>query len=422
MQSITDLRWDDREVSALSDAVLPLIRSRSDLHRWHLANQHGEVMHAGVDLLEAAATTDPAETFAVTQRAIASAMKLIMRADDSSGIIGDACQRLLDLHAHTAQPARAPVAKLVDWLIAFQFDQECDFFTVDPVAYAPALGDVGMASYRHRLAERRERLGPEPSRGGAGASTHGHEWSVLHYNDRRLAVHDHDIEAIIRTHARDQRVPAWLEDTAQAFEEIGEIELAIEWAQRAVDHPSGGHQAVKAARYLADLLSAHRPEALLDFNGGVFERWPTADHAARLREAAAADWPARRAHVLDLLQASPREAVAFALTSLKEPELAWRFAHDLDLTDGRLWSDVLKAYERVDPLATLPRHLNLAIGELAVADARNYRSAARRLARVRKLAAGTEQAAAVDAVIAELREEHRRRPRLQQEFTRAGLP
>lgn len=41
---------------------------------------------------------------------------------------------------------------------------------------------------------------------------------------------------------------------------------------------------------------------------------------------------------------------------------------------------------------------------------------------MRRLAAGSEHAADVDALIAELRNEHRRRPRLQQEFDRAGLP
>ena len=52
--------------------------------------------------------------FAVTQKAIASALKVIMRADDSSGIIGDACAALLDLHREVAARAKPPVAKLVD--------------------------------------------------------------------------------------------------------------------------------------------------------------------------------------------------------------------------------------------------------------------------------------------------------------------
>jgi len=34
-------------VSTLTDAVLPLIRTRSDLHRYSAANAHGMDMHEG---------------------------------------------------------------------------------------------------------------------------------------------------------------------------------------------------------------------------------------------------------------------------------------------------------------------------------------------------------------------------------------
>jgi hypothetical protein len=56
------------------------------------------------------------------------------------------------------------------------------------------------------------------------------------------------------------------------------------------------------------------------------------------------------------------------------------------------------------------------------AGADRYRRAAKRLAGMRKLAPAPDSAAGVDALISELREEHKRPPRLQQEFTRAGLP
>ena len=58
---------------------------------------------------------------------------------------------------------------------------------------------------------------------------------MIEWNARRLAVLDRDIDAIIRTHARERKVAAWLEDTAEAFEEIGEIDLAIGWAKQATD-------------------------------------------------------------------------------------------------------------------------------------------------------------------------------------------
>ena len=94
-------------VSTLADAVLPLIRTRADLSRWGAANAHGRQMHAAVDLVEAAVpTTDPGEVYAVTHKALASAIKVIARADDSSGIIGDACRRLLD--APPAGSGRGP--------------------------------------------------------------------------------------------------------------------------------------------------------------------------------------------------------------------------------------------------------------------------------------------------------------------------
>jgi hypothetical protein len=41
---------------------------------------------------------------------------------------------------------------------------------------------------------------------------------------------------------------------------------------------------------------------------------------------------------------------------------------------------------------------------------------------MRKLATGSAENAGIDELIAELRKTHRRRPRPQQEFDRAGLP
>jgi hypothetical protein len=281
----------------LADAVLSLIRTRADLHRLSAANAHGRQMHAAVDLLDqAVATEDPATVFAVTQRALASAIKVIARADDSSGIIGDACRRLLDLHPKAAAAAEARAAKLVDWMMKFQFDGDVDYFVLDPVAYAPALGDKGIATYRTKLDELRAGLGPMPSGDQRWSSPHSHEWFTLEWNAQRLAVLDHDIEAIIRTHARDRLVAAWLEDTAEAFEEIGEIDLAIDWAKQATDFDRG-HQSLKAAGYWCELLAAHRPAELLDARVTVFRRWPSSSTAAHLYRDAGKAWPDHRDEV-----------------------------------------------------------------------------------------------------------------------------
>jgi hypothetical protein len=113
-----------------------------------------------------------------------------------------------------------------------------------------------MASYRARLDDVRATLGPEPPESQRFSVLDLHERWVLEWNDRRLAVLDHDVDAIIRSHAKDRKVAAWLEDTAQAFEEIGEIDLAIDSAKQATDF-GRGHQSLKAADYWCKLLDEH---------------------------------------------------------------------------------------------------------------------------------------------------------------------
>lgn len=409
-------------MTSLADTVLPLIRTRADLHRWSAANAHGSQMRAAIDMLDAAiATADPAELHAVVHAALASGVKVIARADDSSGIIGDACDRLLTLHPQTAAAARVAPSKLVDWMIKFQFDGDVDYFELDPVAYAPALGEVGMRAYRKRLDSVRATLGPEPAELDRGSVPDRHERWVLDWNDRRLAVFDRDIDAIVRTHARDRRVAAWLDDTAHALAEIGEFDLAIDWARQATEL-GPWHQSLKAADFWCDLLTRHHPDQLLAARAELFRRWPSSTTATHLHRAAGSLWPNYHDEVLAMLAARPDEAVLFALGALTDPRLAWELAHDLGLDDDRACGELATAYERIDPLAVLPIHQRLVERDLVTADAHHYRLAARRLARMRKLAAGSDRATDVDALIADLRETHRRRPRLQQEFNRAGLP
>jgi len=403
----------------LSDDVLPLIRTRSDLHRWSAANAHGRDMHEAVDILEAAVgVTDPVQVYSVTHRALTSAVKVIARADDSSGIIGDACRRLLELHPRVAAAAAVSPTKLVEWMVKFQFDGEVDYFELDPVDYAPALGGTGVTTYREKLREIETRLGPRPA--DRWESPHSHEWWVLDWNARRLAVLDHDIDAIIRTHAKDMKVAAWLEDTARAFEEVGEFDLAVDWAKKATDF-DGGHQSLKAADYWCSLLEEHHPVQARQARLDVFRRWPSSTTAARLHQQAREDWPDLHDEVLSTLAASPRDAVMFALMTLKDPAFAWHLAHSLSLESADLWSELIKSYEKIDPLAVLPIHQRLVERQLTDANANNYRLAARRLVKMSELAQGSEKATEVDEFIAHLREVHRRRPRLQQEFDRAGL-
>ncbi len=170
-------------------------------------------------------------------------------------------------------------------------------------------------TYRARLDAVRAALVPESAGVDGWSLPDQHERWVLEWNDRRLAVYDRDIDGIIRTHARERRVAAWLQDTAQAFEEIGEVDLAIDWARQAADHHPG-HQARQAADYWCELLARHRPGELVATRRLVFSRWPSATTAARLYRDAGNTWNDGRDEVLDTLAARPDQAVLFALGTL----------------------------------------------------------------------------------------------------------
>ena len=422
-------------MAQLAETVLGMIRTRSDLHRRAAANAHGRQMHEAVDVLRRAAADEPTVVFAVVEKAIASAIRVVLRADDSSGIIGDAIRDLLALHTDLARRTKPAASKLVAWLVKFQFDGTQDFFHVDIADYAPALGTQGLELYRAKLAEIEASLGPDPTDEQERAWFEGrfddpdgwrqlaesrHTRFTLHYNAQRLAVVDRDAAAVIATHVRDGKA-VWLHDTAKALAEIEKFEQAIDYAERAAE-VDRGWQARAAAVYWCDLLAAHRPNQELAARLDVFHRWPTSSTAEHLHRAAADAWPDYRDEVLSTLAASPREAVVFAQHHLRDVEIAWTLAHNLELTDGRTWAELADAYEKVNPLAVLPVLRRLVLSSLRDADARSYQHAARLLRRMRRIAAGTDHATELDDLIASLREEHRRRPRLQREFDAAKLP
>ena len=409
-------------MTTLADAVLPLIRTRADVWRWNVANAHGARMHEAVAILrQALEDDDPAEVFTVTQRAIASALKVIMRADDSSGIIGDACRDLLELHpivAARAAPGGIQTRRLDDEVPVRQ--------RLRLLHHRPGRLRARARRRGHGVVPRQARraaatLGPRPPEDERWSSPHSGAWFTLDWNARRLAVFDRDVDAIIRTHAQDRRVAAWLQDTAAALMEIGEVDAAIDWAKQATDFDDG-HQARRAADYWCELLTKHRPDELLSARVEVFRRWQSSTTAGYLYRDAGAAWPEYQDEVIERLTARPSDAVLFAQHSLNDVPYAWNLAHSLGLDDDRVWSDLAKAYEKLDPIAVLPVHTRLVERELADADARHYRGAARRLKKMRKLAAGSSESAKVDEFIGDLRERYRRRPRLQLEFDRAGLP
>ena len=107
-----------------------------------------------VDEIATTAETAPSrELLKLVELAVGRVVKVIMYADDSSGAIGDVARRLLEIHEQLGDAGVADPKALAKWMIRFSFDDQ-DFFNPDPVRYAAALGDSGLAVLRREVDER----------------------------------------------------------------------------------------------------------------------------------------------------------------------------------------------------------------------------------------------------------------------------
>ncbi|MBT2517667.1 hypothetical protein J7E29_09505 [Streptomyces sp. ISL-90] len=418
--------------------ILPLFRTHSGFLTWREANEYGTDAHGGVDeLRDAAASGAAALVLSYVQKAIASTKRVIMRADDSSGIIGDVVQQLLELHAELATLAPPPPVKLVRWIVAFAFDEEVDYFQVDIARYVEALGPRGVARYRAEL-DRIEASVPDVSHDDVMAtvrqfSTSSSEYermsharavrSVVEQARRRLAVADRDVDAVIATHGGDGTRAYQLEDVAKALAEIGEMDRAIEFAERAA-FVENGWQAERAARRWCDLLADARPDEELAARRVVFERWPNGSNASTLRRVAGPAWADIEGPVLAKLSADVDAYIGFILRELGDARRAWHDAHRLNLRSADTWTRLVDAYAPVDAAAVLPVLEDLVESDLEVTGVDAYRTAVRRLKLMHRLSVGVgvEAVAEAKAFTARIREENRRRPRFLAELDRARLP
>lgn len=417
------------------NVVLPMFRTRAELYRWGVANDYGRTAGYGLSELENLAEIhDTALLIKPVESAIASTVKVILRADDSSGTIGDVIRGLLELHARICTASPPDTKKLVAWLIKFQFDGTQDFFSIDIVNYASALGVTGIARYENELDKIAATIPPGfdpdnlwdlPRSSPDEYETlapHRHNQFVLNENAKRLAVLHGDIDKIIELHGGDQTRSYKLEDTARALAEIGETDRAIEFAERGTFINDGvSHQREHCARYWCELLAFHRFSELLDARIRMFELWPTESNASALHKAAGTKWDELQDQVLTTLAQSPSAYIGFLLRTLSDVQRAWIEAQRLGLKDEYLWQELVNEYKDVDGTAVVPVIQRLVESDLQEAGVRNYRSAVKRLKQLKTVCKKSGLDDTFEDYVAQLREQHCNRPRFITELAKAKL-
>lgn len=346
------------------------------------------------------------ELVELLQRAVGHVVKVIMHADDSSGSIGDLAQRLLDVHAKACDAGVADPVKLATWMIRFRFADQ-DFFEVDPVRYASALGDRGLAAYRKQVVD-----------------SDSDDSFAVRYARERLAVLDQDIEAIVAILGGDLDGPYRFLSVAEAMSEIGRLDLALHWAERGIAETQGWQvgQLYDLACRTHDQLG--HPTEALRVRRAHHQRLPsTSTYGALKRAAEALDvWQVEREAARAALHDADVRAFVSALLDDGDDQLAWvTAARSAEELGPDLWLRLAERRELDHPSDAVTVYMRVADGVLETTDRRAYQQAARILKRARSAAQVAGQLDAFNGTIARLRETHRRRPTLIEILDRAKL-
>lgn len=363
-----------------------------------------------VDEIAATAETAPSrELVKLVELAVGRVVKVIMYADDSSGAIGDVARRLLEIHEQLGDAGVADPKALAKWMIRFSFDDQ-DFFNPDPVRYAAALGDSGLAVVRREVDERM--AAPDPD-------------FAVRFVQERLAIHDGDVDRVVELLGGDLDRPYDFIRVAEAMLELDRPDDALAWARRGIDSTSGW-QVAQLYEIAAGVIACRGDDVgVFDLRWEQHQRMPSSTTYAKLKAAAESTgaWPDERSAARSVLGARDVGGLVDALLADGDGDGAWDAATgaDTEAIGAQRWLRLAEEREANHPAAALNVYLRLVDSTLEQADRRNYRAAAKQLKRAQKAAAAADLADEFDEHLAALREQHRRRPTLIAILDKAGL-
>lgn len=339
-----------------------------------------------------------AELVVLIERAIGRVVNVILHADDSDGLIGDVARHLLDLHAEACDAGVADAIKLARWMVKFGFDDQ-DFFEPDPVRYAKALGEIGLAAFRREVQQRRK----------AGADSF-----ALTYAEERLAVLDGDTETIVRLLGGDLTTPYQYIRIATAMEELGRDDDVLSWANRGIAGTSGW-QVAQLYDLAAGVYSRRGHDGeVLRLRKEQHRRMASSSTYGLLRSAAegCGTWVDECPDARSVLAERDLGGLVDVLLADGEPDEAWQVAVDNpEWEPGEQRSMRLaEAREPSVPGDAFRVYLRLADLELQEAGRPAYARAVAILRKAARAAKADDREDEFADHVATLRDRHRRRP------------
>ncbi|MBF0191707.1 MAG: SWIM zinc finger family protein [Magnetococcales bacterium] len=383
----------------------------------------GELLHEGhaeavIEIIE--------HGFAVMERA----MEYV---DDSSGGMSMLMEQMQELHLKACQKAMPEPVHLAERLFAWELRLDWDTFFHAAETYADVLGERGLAWYQKRTEEMWCTIKPL---GPGERDPDGYKGKRLRITSmmESLAKASGDIDALVVVKSKDLSHPHNFLMIAEIYQKAGQEDRALEWAERGWNaFPEKGRDA-RLREFIA--YAYHRrgrhDEAMAMTWAAFTERLSfdmyktLADHAKLAKT-----WPTWRdkalAHIREQLAASKRQQTdrrRWDYDSLNDHSIlvqAFLWEEDMDAAwnearaggcSGSLWLELAGLREKTDPYNSVQIYREHIRHLLKHADNRNYEESVEYLARIKKLLGSMSKLEDFPSIVAEVRNEHRRKRNL----------
>lgn len=389
---------DTGDLQPLRDEIRKALRTRRRFLDWRESSEYGVLARQFVDELGRVVDAGHATAaLPIIEDTIAILLRVVNKADDSSGIIGDTVRQLLDVHRWACQAGKPQPTKLARWLLKFNLDEQ-DWFVADVDGYAEALGTKGLAVFRREV-DRRYALGDE-------------SFGVRRSRER-LAILDRNVDRIVELIGGDLGNWHRYQSLVDAFRQLQMNDEALAWALRGVAEapltPQAG-QLFEAAR--DEYLRRGDEVAAVDVMRQRLQRLPAVSSYSALRQLCRrlGTWEDEITSARRALARSPETLLACLLDD-GDDESAWELSHTFDASPT-LQRRLSKARALTHPADVFEPYAALIDVALAPAGERQYREGISLLRELRTAADAAGRRADFVALVLRLLAEHHRRPTL----------
>ena len=383
---------------------------------WRRAREYARKAEAVVAILEGLlARGQGAAVVELCEHVITRLDKAMGKIDDSGGNLGYANDRVETLHLDACRAARPDPVALGRRLAKIGLSSDWEWFLDAAATYADLLGKTGLAAYRRVVVSAWEGLPPLAEGESRWRRPEENRFRITRLREN-LARQGGDIDELVSVIAHDPSTPYTYVRIAEILEDAGREREAKVCMERGIqDHPPAGEDPRLRARLVAAYVRDGQEDDALTLLERQLAYAPNGGSYDELRRLAAdlPGWQSRRAAALDLLRCADRtsrQRVVDALLGEDAIDEAWHEASEGGCGVGN-WRRLADLRRETHPDDSLPIYHQLLQSALKNSNERAYQEAIEVLAAIWVTLTHAGRLDEFVALIADVREQHRRRPK-----------